>query len=131
MRLAALVTAAALPLAAAAQDGLEAGRAEYMTACAICHGESGKGAGPYSEFLTLEVPSLTGLAEANGGEFPYLDVYLVIDGRGGVRAHGESMPIWGTRYTEAAQEDFGIYGAEIVAQGRISVLVNYIASIQE
>lgn len=132
MRRSAPALAAALAaLPAAADTVLEAGRAEYMTACAVCHGESGRGAGPYAEFLNIDVPGLTGLAAANDGSFPYLEVYLVIDGRGGVRAHGAPMPLWGDRYSAAARAEDGTFAAEIQTQGRISVLVNYIASIQD
>ena len=109
----------------------EAGKAEYMVACAGCHGESGKGQGPFSELLNIETPSLTGLAAANDGNFPYLEVFMVIDGRSGVRGHGGPMPIWGDRFSSSAQEEFGVFGAEVVTRGRIAVLVDYLASVQD
>lgn len=119
----------AIGTAALAQD---AGKQEYMTACAGCHGESGMGQGPFSEWLNLEVPGLTGLAAANDGVFPYLEVFMVVDGRTGVRGHaGGSMPVWGDRYSTSAREEFGFFGAEVVTRGRIAVLVDYIESIQE
>lgn len=120
---------ALLPLGAAAH-AQSAGENEYMVACAICHGESGKGAGPFAEVLNIEVPGLTGLAAANDGEFPYLQVFQIIDGRTGVRGHGGPMPIWGDRF-KAAAADLGPYSSEIVARGRIAVLTDYIESIQD
>ena len=107
------------------------GKREYMVACAGCHGESGKGQGPFSELLKMETPSLTGMAAANDGDFPYLEAFMIVDGRSGLRGHGGAMPIWGDRYSDSAQEEFGVYGAEVVTRGRIAVLVDYLMSIQE
>jgi mono/diheme cytochrome c family protein len=114
-----------------AQADETTGKAEYMIACAVCHGESAKGNGPFAELLNIEVPGLTGLAAANDGEFPFLDTLMIIDGRTGVRGHGGPMPIWGDRYQAAAIEERGILGAEIYARGRLLSLVEYIESIQE
>ena len=107
------------------------GKHEYMVACAGCHGESGKGQGSFSELLNIETPSLTGLAAANDGEFPYLETFMVVDGRSGLRGHGGTMPIWGDRFSNSAQEQFGVFGAEVVTRGRIAVLVDYLMTIQE
>ncbi|RDC71195.1 cytochrome c [Rhodovulum sp. 12E13] len=115
---------------ASAQD-MQAGKAEYMIACAVCHGESGKGAGPMTEYLSIEVPSLTTLAAENDGTFPYLDVFQVIDGRTGVRGHGGAMPVWGDRFSAGARGEYGSFGAEVVTRGRIAVLTDYLMSIQE
>ena len=123
-----LVLTALLSSGASAQD---AGRDEFMVACASCHGESGRGDGPFAKWLNIEVPGLTGLAAANDGEFPYLDVFMVVDGRTGVRGHGSTMPIWGDRYTASANETSGPYGSEVVTRGRIAVLVDYLESIQD
>ncbi|WP_138424156.1 c-type cytochrome [Maritimibacter alexandrii] len=120
---------ATLPLAATGQD-TTAGQEEYMVACAICHGESGKGDGPFASVLNLSVPGLTGLAAANDGVFPYLETFMVIDGRTGVRGHSGPMPIWGDRFTATAS-DLGPISAEIIARGRIAVLTDYIESIQD
>jgi mono/diheme cytochrome c family protein len=121
---------AAVP-SAAQQAGPSAGAQEYAVACAVCHGESGMGAGPMTQYLNIEVPGLTRLAAANDGVFPYLEMFQIIDGRTGVRGHGGPMPVWGDRYSASAQEDFGIHGAEVVTRGRIAVLTDYLLSIQE
>ncbi|MEE4120105.1 MAG: c-type cytochrome [Paracoccaceae bacterium] len=115
---------------ATAQD-MQAGESEYMIACAVCHGESGKGAGPMTEYLSIEVPSLTTLAADNDGTFPYLEVFQVIDGRTGVRGHGGAMPVWGDRFSTGARGEYGPFGAEVVTRGRIAVLTDYLMSIQE
>jgi len=129
-----LSTLTAIMLAAAtaqtfAQDS--DGESEYMVACAVCHGESGKGAGPFAPLLNIEVPGLTTLAADNEGEFPFLKTFMMIDGRSPIRAHGSEMPVWGDRYLKSAREYFGPYGAEIVTNGRILSLVNYLETIQE
>jgi mono/diheme cytochrome c family protein len=125
-----LVLAIAFP--AAADD---AGREEYMVACAVCHGESGKGEGPFAPLLNIHTPDLTRLAADNdveAGTFPFLEVLMVVDGRTGIRAHGDSaMPIWGERFAATAAETAGPYGSELAVRGRLLSLVYYLESIQE
>jgi len=117
--------------AACSASAADVGKNEYMVACAGCHGESGKGDGPFADLLKIKTPSLTGLAAANDGVFPYLKVFMIVDGRTGVRGHGSPMPIWGDRFETSARENFGEYGAEVVTRGRVAVLVDYLESIQE
>lgn len=107
------------------------GKNEYMQACAVCHGESGKGMGPLAPLMNVPVPALTTLAKDNDGEFPMLKVIQIIDGRTGLRGHGSVMPIWGDRFQAAAVHDAGDYGAELVVRGRILALAQYLESIQE
>lgn len=125
----AAVLLAASTLGATAQE--DPGKTEYMTACAICHGESGMGNGPFADILNIEVPDLTGLAAANDGEFPFLETMMTIDGRTGIRAHGGPMPIWGDRYEKSALDQVGVYGAEMIVRGRLLSLVQYLESIQQ
>lgn len=128
--MAALAVAASMPAVAD-----EAGKQEYMVACAVCHGESGKGEGPFAPLLNISTPDLTRLAannEDDPGVFPFLDVLMVVDGRTGVRGHGDtSMPIWGERFKASAMETAGPYGAELEVRGRLLSLVYYLESIQE
>lgn len=130
-----LLTVACTALPALAQDGdggeFAAGRAEYMATCASCHGDGGAGDGPISEVLAVEVPDLRGIAAANDGVFPVLEMFQIIDGRTGIRGHGYPMPIFGQRYETGATEDFGLFGSEQVVRGRILELVYYLQSIQE
>ncbi|SNX67614.1 hypothetical protein SAMN05878503_101251 [Cereibacter ovatus] len=110
---------------------MDAGKTEYMVACASCHGESGKGQGPMAEVLSIETPSLTGLSKAHDGKFPFQEVFMIVDGRTGVRGHGGPMPIWGERYKATAEPITGPYGSELIVRGRILSLVLYLESIQE
>src|SRR5512146_1526244 len=114
------LTAALLALAAATPAlADEAGHDSYMIACSICHGTEGKGDGAYAPLLKVAPPDLTTIAERNGGTFPFLDILMIVDGRSGVRAHGDSaMPIWGNVFTDSAA-DAEPYGAEVIARGRI------------
>jgi len=130
-----LVTFVAAVLAASSLSAMAGdmitGQYEYMNHCASCHGESGVGDGPIAGILTVEVPDLTVLANNNDGEFPFLDTLMVIDGRTGVRGHGSNMPVWGDTFEAEATDKVGIYGAEMVARGRLLSLVEYLVSIQQ
>jgi mono/diheme cytochrome c family protein len=109
----------------------EIGQSEYMIACAGCHGESGKGDGPLAPLLNISTPGLTTLAARNDGVFPFAEVFLEVDGRGGIRAHGSSMPVWGERFSATALSDAYPDTAELIARGRVLSLVYYLQSIQE
>jgi mono/diheme cytochrome c family protein len=122
-----VVTGCVLGAAVMADD---LGKAEYMNACASCHGAEAAGDGPLAELMTVEVPALTGLAAANDGTFPLLDVIQTIDGRQGTRGHGYPMPVWGTRFSKETETP-GPYGAEAVIRGRILSLAYYLESLQE
>ena len=80
-----------LSASALAADKLDIGKMEYDSACAVCHGLSGKGDdGPLKSLLARPVPNLTVLAKNNNGVFPFDRVYQIIDGREEVTqaAHG-------------------------------------------
>jgi len=92
-------TAHAQPGGRAAQGG----KYEYGVHCAVCHGLSGKGDGPFAQQLKsgTVMPDLTELAKKNNGVFPFKRVYENIES-GKVSAHGtREMPIWGERYVRA------------------------------
>jgi len=114
-----------------------AGKSEFVVACASCHGESGKGNGDLAKILEIETPDLTTITKrTGGGEFPFRNTLLLIDGRKNIRAHGGEMPVWGDRYVAAAralQESYDVSNeaAEMVALGRMTALVYYLESIQE
>jgi mono/diheme cytochrome c family protein len=108
----------------------ELGKAEYISACASCHGEDAKGNGPLAELMTVPVPDLTTLSVNNDGEFPMLRVIQTIDGRQGIKGHGYPMPVWGKRLVPDA-EKYGEFGSETVIRGRILSLALYLESLQE
>ncbi|MEX5729993.1 mono/diheme cytochrome c family protein [Rhodovulum iodosum] len=123
---------AALPLlagAATAQD--DPGKAEYMNACAACHGANGVGDGPLAELMTVPMPNLTQLSAANDGAFPMLSVIQVIDGRTGIRGHGYPMPVWGDRFKAEATAEIGEYAAELMVRGRVLSIAYFVESLQQ
>lgn len=85
------------------------------------------------EFLTKKPSDLTVLANNNGGEYPFLMVYRMIDGRVAVPGHGDrDMPIWGARYAAEDYERYSTaFGAEDVVRGRILQLVYFVQSLQQ
>lgn len=112
------------------------GEFEYRNSCVACHGISGKGDGPVTDFLSgATVPDLTVLQSNNGGVFPVTAVYDTINGVEVASAHGtRDMPIWGNRFSERVADagDPHLSGSD--AQGyattRILALIEYLASIQ-
>ena len=109
------------------------GKLEYMSNCSSCHGETGKGNGPYVELLKKAPPDLTTLAKRNAGVFPVNRVYEVIDGREVIKWHGpRDMPIWGADYVASASDRVEFYYTpEVTARSRILLLVDYLYRIQE
>lgn len=124
------------PVVAYAQMPVDIGKREYVLACAVCHGDSGKGDGPVVEYLKKPAADLTKIQKNNSGVFPFDRVYEVIDGRKAVGTHGSrEMPVWGTEFREDAAEltrGFGISpkDAESYVRGRIIALIGYIYTLQ-
>ncbi len=126
-------------MAASLQSGLAQevafGEAEYMNSCAQCHGTDGKGGGPMASYLTGSLPDLTQIQKNNGGVFPFVSIYEMIDGRQAMGAHGtREMPAWGGRYRIDANDqltyDFGV-SRETYVRTRILALIEHLASLQE
>jgi len=100
---------------AAAQDAIP-GKTEYLSSCAACHGEDGRGGGVLASVLKVPPADLTTLAARNGGNFPLSAVTEIIDGRTLIAAHGSrDMPIW---------------GFDVKARNRIPNIVDYLIRIQ-
>lgn len=133
-RLSALALATAIAAttvdATAQEDTL--GKTLYEEACATCHGLSGRGDGEFSQYLTLRPADLTVIAKSQSdGEFPFLDVFMVIDGRTGVRGHGSpDMPIWGHVFSREVGESGGPYGAELLIRANLVALTDYVHGLQ-
>lgn len=129
-----LVPAAFAVLAAqspALAEEADIGARLYQESCSGCHGATGKAGGELSQLLNIETPALTGLAAANDGVFPMLDIIHVIDGRSGVRGHGGPMPIFGSLYSASSVTAGTDYGSVVEVRGRILSLAMYLESIQE
>lgn len=111
---------------------LDAGQREYQVNCSNCHGNDGKGAGPFVELLRKSPPDLTRLAASNGGVFPIARVFDSIEGSS-VTAHGgRDMPIWGQVYRIEAAEYWGElpYNPEAAVRARVLSLIDYLYRIQ-
>ena len=108
------------------------GQKEFQERCAVCHGEEGRGDGPYSFALVFKPADLTKLLIQNEGQFPFLETYLIIDGREMIKYHGTRlMPIWGDRYRQESWSSVSPEYADTLVRGRILELLFYIYSIQE
>lgn len=103
------------------------GQTMYKQYCAVCHGDEGKGQGPFASTLKVPPPDLTTLAKRHGGKFPYDYVSgVLLFGPGTTVLHGSAdMPTWGPifRYFDKNNER--------AVQQRIKNLCNYLASFQE
>jgi len=122
-----------LSTGALAQARSEMGKIEYQSSCVSCHGDTGKGDGPYAEFLKVKVPDLRTIAERNKGVFPADRLYEIIDGRADVKGHGpKGMPVWGNVYNEKAAEYYKgfAYSPEQFIRVRILALIDYIYALQ-
>jgi mono/diheme cytochrome c family protein len=117
--------------APALAEEVDVGARLYQESCSGCHGATGKGGGELSQLLKIDTPALTGLAAANDGVFPMLDIIHVIDGRSGVRGHGGPMPIFGSLYSASSVTAGSDYGSVVEVRGRILSLAMYLEAIQE
>lgn len=130
-RSAAVGFAIAIGAFSAASFGEQAGKADYMTYCASCHGKTGEGNGPVAGSLQNRPPDLTYLhQQETDGAFPRKLVKGIIEGNPdydkNFRTHGPSdMPVWGKiMYEDSGQR-------ESIANARINNLVDYIESLQK
>lgn len=112
-------------------DEFALGRQEYLASCAACHGEAADGNGSIATMFKTRVPNLTQIAKKNDGVFPLLKVIHIVDGRTGLRGHGNPMPVFGQRYSIGARDLAGTYGAEVIVRARVLDLVLYLQSIQK
>jgi mono/diheme cytochrome c family protein len=105
-----------------------AGKAEYFTDCARCHGVDGRGhvlgMSAVPGYISVD---LTQLSNQSNGQFPRQRVYEAIDGRRRPAHFIGDMPAWGLEYSQARQ---GAVSEEEVKR-KISALVDYLESIQE
>jgi hypothetical protein len=108
------------------------GSGEFYNSCASCHGVGAKGDGNLAKYLNIEPTDLTLLSKKNHGEYPFLRVFQIIDGRSIIAVHGDRlMPVWGDRYSLDAAEKYGPRGGEAEIRARVLELVYYLQSIQQ
>lgn len=78
----------------------DTGRREFLSNCAACHGEDGKGVGGQTAKMRTRPTDLTTLAKKTNGVFLANAVYEAIDGRASTTFHrSPDMPIWGCRHS--------------------------------
>lgn len=104
------------------------GKELYERFCASCHGVEGRGDGPVSSYINVEVPDLTLLSRRARGSYPRERVVRIIDGRHIIGAHGSrTMPIWGEDFSRA---DPGDPDAEAATRIVIDRLADYVSQLQ-
>ncbi len=112
-------------------DAWQAGRNTFVDACSTCHGAYGYGDGIAADTLKIKPSDLTQLSRRNGGEFPWVYVYEIVDGRKPLESHGPAaMPAWGKVWADALPYD-NRRDVDIYVRGRIFELLLYLDSAQE
>jgi len=124
-----------MSLSVAAEESTEfdkiAAESDYRLSCAVCHGRSGSGDGPFGKLLRIPPADLTRLSSDNGGIFPFGEILEIIDGRRMIPSHGiREMPIWGWQFRQEAMDSKALLPAERQVSNRISNLAHYIATLQ-
>jgi mono/diheme cytochrome c family protein len=118
------------PSRAQEMEIVAAGELEFQTSCAVCHGVDARGQGIMTKHLNLPPANLRHLKQQHSGNFPFWEVYRIIEGRGVVPGHGSrEMPVWGDRFRADAGGDGKV--AQTQAAGRILSLVFYLEHLQE
>lgn len=76
------------------------GRQMYVSYCASCHGEDGRGNGPTAAAMKKKPVDLTMLSQKNHGKFPSAQVVSVLQFGTESPSHGSSqMPVWGPMFS--------------------------------
>lgn len=106
-----------------------AGEIIFKSYCVSCHGLKAKGDGPAAAALKKKPADLTQIRKRRDGEFYFVEIAEIIDGRTQIDAHGSrTMPIWGKRFGETIG-DHPV--KEELISGNLLSLVLYLKSIQE
>lgn len=126
----ALAVMAGSALAQATQGEFGFGKHEFEEKCAGCHGGGGHGDGVNKAFLDRSPGDLSQLARANGGEFPYMHFYAVVDGR--FERGSTDMPCFADVYAREAGEDYMDvpYETDRYLDTRLTALAAYVATLQ-
>jgi mono/diheme cytochrome c family protein len=127
-RVTAIVALLAVSAASHAADYVQmSGQELYMRFCASCHGEHGRGDGPVSSSLKVEMPDLATIARRSHGDVRER-IARVIDGRYIIGAHGtRTMPVWGEDFNML---EVGNPDAERATRAMIERIADYVLSLQ-
>ncbi|WP_258523617.1 cytochrome c [Roseovarius sp. TE539] len=105
------------------------GQALFAENCAQCHGEDGRGQGPWAAAMNPPPTDLTQLSE--NGEFPRAHVLSVIDGYDRTGLPGKEMPEFGLLLRgDTVPVDVGD-GVMTPTPRPLAALMIYLESIQE
>lgn len=111
------------------QTSSASGEEMYLSYCAACHGDHGKGDGPAAAAMKQPPADLTVLAKNNSGNFPASHVVQVLNYGVAAPAHGsKDMPIWRDLLKSLHGSDIRMKDAMV--QTRIANLTDYIKSLQ-
>lgn len=111
------------------QTSSASGEEMYLSYCAACHGNHGKGDGPAAAAMKQPPADLTVLAKNNGGTFPSSHVVQVLNFGVEAPAHGsKDMPIWRDLLKSLHGNDMRLKDA--LVQTRIANLTDYIKTLQ-
>jgi hypothetical protein len=83
-----------------------------------------------ADLMKIPATDLTLLAKSNDAVFPMLKVIHIIDGRTGVRAHGNPMPLFANIFGAAQASAADPYGGVIEARGKVLSLALYLNGLQ-
>ncbi len=90
-----------------------------------------RGNGLLGEHLKVAPSDLTQITERNGGQFPTIEIYEIVDGRAMVSSHNaRERPVWGERYRVEVPDDLDRLRLEVEAMRRIAALVRYLRTLQ-
>jgi mono/diheme cytochrome c family protein len=110
---------------AADASTLEIGAMLYRVHCQSCHGEAGHGDGLIAKYLTIPTADLTTISERRGGEFPFDEMYDIVDGRD-LPGHGtRAMPVWGPVFKVTEENP-----DKRLIKEKITALVHHLKSLQ-
>lgn len=111
---------------------IAAGSKSFYRFCSICHGPNAEGDGIFSDHLVNTPPGLMHLSKNNNNQFPWIDLYKIINGDNISIEHGTSeMPIWGNQFDLNQWNDAESEFSDVIVRGRIFEILVYLKSIQK
>ena len=109
------------------REMIAAGGASYRAYCAGCHGPTGRGDGPATEYMTLPPPDLTQIT-ARYGEFPIETLFERIDGyEARADSLAQMMPAWGNIWRGMSME----WETPQDVRARIDEILSFLRSLQD